>query len=183
MQKINEVIQNCINGNERSKTLLFEIKYNFIKRSVRRYFKDPDTIDEVIQLSFIKIFNKLKSFNTDNFNGWCNKLACNTALDYIQSRKTNKVNHITYTDVIYDYDLFHSLDNYNNNLDDVELTKIQNLHKCINKLTPKYKIAINMFYFEEKTFGEISKITGTTESTAKTNCLRARRNLKVMLNL
>lgn len=52
---------------------------------------------------------------------------------------------------------------------------------AVSKLPPKYRRVIHLFYYEELSVGEIAKVTGTKETTVKSQLSRAREMLKDML--
>jgi RNA polymerase sigma-70 factor (ECF subfamily) len=51
----------------------------------------------------------------------------------------------------------------------------------VAKLPPKQRVCIHLFYFEERSVAEISRLTGLFESTVKSHLHRARAALKVAL--
>ncbi len=55
------------------------------------------------------------------------------------------------------------------------------LFKEVMKLTPKQRVCIHLFYYENYSVGEISRITGFLPSTVKSHLKRARDTLKIKL--
>merc|ERR1712048_1517399 len=54
-----------------------------------RYSRDQDTAQDVCQVGFIKVFEKLERYSFDgSFEGWMRRIMVNTAIDHI--RKTKK---------------------------------------------------------------------------------------------
>lgn len=52
---------------------------------------------------------------------------------------------------------------------------------AVSELPPKYRYIIHLFYYEELSVIEISRITGQKESTVKSQLFRAREMLRTML--
>ena len=56
-----------------------------------RYTNDRDTAQEIVQDSFIKVFEKLNLFEqTGSFEGWIKRVVVNTAIDHIRKSKNGK---------------------------------------------------------------------------------------------
>ena len=53
-----------------------------------RYTNDRDTAQEVLQEGFIKIFEKIGTFDYNgSFEGWVRRIIVNTSIDYIRKSK------------------------------------------------------------------------------------------------
>lgn len=52
---------------------------------------------------------------------------------------------------------------------------------AVNKLPPKYRLAVHLFYYEELSVAEIAEQTGQKEGTVKSQLHRAREMLKEIL--
>ena len=85
---ISELIQKCINNEEKAQ---FEL-YNRYKASfmqlTRRYVSAIDQVDDVYQEAFIKIFKSIHLLqNNDAFIPWAKKIFIRTALNIHKSNK------------------------------------------------------------------------------------------------
>lgn len=52
------------------------------------------------------------------------------------------------------------------------------MRAAVQKLPPKYRLVIHLYYFEERTVAEIAQLTEQKESTVKSQMHRAREMLK-----
>jgi len=57
----------------------------------------------------------------------------------------------------------------------------QNLHKAVQQLKTEQKTCIELFYFEDKSYFEITEITGFSFNQVKSHLQNGKRNLKSML--
>lgn len=57
----------------------------------------------------------------------------------------------------------------------------QLLLEAVSRLPRKERIAVYLFYYEEYSVAEIAELTGTNPSTLRTQLMRARQKLKIML--
>jgi DNA-directed RNA polymerase specialized sigma24 family protein len=53
-----------------------------------RYIADRDSAQEVLQVSFLKVFDKLEHFDfTGSLEGWIRRIVTNTAIDQLRKSK------------------------------------------------------------------------------------------------
>jgi len=62
-----------------------------------------------------------------------------------------------------------------------EALESEKLHNAVRKLKEEQKKCIELFYFEEKSYAEISAITGYTFNQVKSHIQNGKRNLKTRL--
>ena len=75
---------------------------------------------------------------------------------------------------------FSSLMHQNDNTSEKE-NKIVALESAILKLKGKQKQCIELFYLQQKSYEQISKLTGYSINDVKSNLQNGKRNLKIML--
>ena len=74
-EHLKKVIQGCIENNRKSQKQLFELYYGKMFAVCQRYHRNPDDAQEVLQLGFIKVFEKLEAFDyTGSFEGWMRRI-------------------------------------------------------------------------------------------------------------
>ena len=59
-----------------------------------------------------------------------------------------------------------------------ELPEEHPVRAAVQKLPPKYRLVIHLYYFEERTVAEIARLTDQKETTVKSQMHRARDMLK-----
>lgn len=88
MSTTEQLIKGCIKGRADAQRLLFARYAPLIKGTLLRYIKDKELAADLLQDSFIKIFNNIKKYNYDGvFEGWLRRIAVNTALDALNKQK------------------------------------------------------------------------------------------------
>ena len=128
---------------------------------IRNMVKDHDDTDDILQNTFIKIYQNIANFKGDSLlYSWMYRIATNEAITFLNS-KAKKI-HLSSQDL---------QDKLIENLEsDVyfEADEIQlKLQKAIAKLPQKQQQVFNMKYFEELKYKEISEILGTSEGALK----------------
>ena len=126
--------------------------YNHIRNIVLNH----DDADDVLQNTFIKIFQNLKNFKGESkIFSWMYRIATNEALSFLkQKAKKSGISSETLQNKALDY---LEADVY------FEGNEIQlKLQKAIDSLPEKQRLIFKMKYFEELKYEEISSILGTS---------------------
>ncbi len=173
-QKLIEAIQN---GDTKAYTQLVNRYKDLVFTLAIRMLKHKEEAEEVAQDTFIKVFKSLDKFKGDSkFSTWIYKVTYNTCLDRIKKNKKH------YNDVPIDEFIFNKLDSIDNALDNMINEERRVLIKnCINKLPEDSSALLTLFYFEELSLEEISKIINIEANTVKVKLFRARKKLAVIL--
>lgn len=151
--------------------MLFENYYGKMLPIAMRYTSDDDSAKEIAQEAFIKMFNKLGSYNFEgSFEGWLRRIVVNTAVDKI--RKSKKLVFIDDGLKMNDTEFFVTKDD-EFEFDDLNL-EADKIIKMIQSLPDSYRTVFNMRVFEGMSHEEISKELGIVEGTSKSNYHRAK---------
>jgi RNA polymerase sigma-70 factor (ECF subfamily) len=128
---------------------------------IRRIVIDHDDTDDLVQNTFIKIFQNMDGFREDaQLFTWIYRIATNEALAFLKSKR-NKY-FLPFVDV--EQQLSNSLkDNQFFNGDQIQLK----LQKAILTLPEKQRLVFNMRYYEEMKYEEMSEILGTSVGALK----------------
>lgn len=172
MAEISEekLIKGCVKGDSLYQKTFFEKYSPRVMGIAMRYTKSPDEAHDILQETFIKAFNNLKSYkNTGPIEGWLRKICVNTALDYI--RKNKQKGFIEDIDDV-DYKLPIMSGNI---LDEMAAEDIINI---LNTLPLGYKTVFNMFVIDGYSHKEIAEQLEISVSTSKSQFSRARAILK-----
>ncbi len=142
-----------------------------------RMVRNREEAEEVAQDTFIKVFKSLDKFKGDSkFSTWIYKVTYNTCLDRIKKNKK----HLN--DVPIDEFTFNKLETIDNALDNlIKEEKNRLIKNCINKLPEDSSALLTLFYFEDLSLEEISKIINIEANTVKVKLFRARKKLAVIL--
>ncbi|MFA6017460.1 MAG: RNA polymerase sigma factor [Patescibacteria group bacterium] len=135
-----------------------ELFYHLIKRyeiKLRRYIftitNRKNEVDDILQNVFLKAYKNLPTFNKNlKFSSWIYRITHNESVNLIGSGFIQKF--ISMPDW---FDIGHK-DNIEEEIDNEQIKK--QLKNCVEKLGIKYKEPLVLFYYEEKTYEEISDI-------------------------
>lgn len=153
---------------DRYKGMVFTLSY--------RILKNHHDAEEVAQDCFVKAFKALNNFRFDSkFSTWLYQICYHTAISKTRAYKPVQV------DLNAQSELFNESKNAIDNL----LAKDRNkyLNKALSMLEPDESAILTLFYVEENSITDISKITDLTESNVKVKLYRGRKRLYTQLEL
>lgn len=134
--------------------------------------RDQINADDVVQDTFIKAYQNLKSFNNKfKFSSWIYRIAHNETMNAIKKENRNA----------HDLD-FENIEEFSHesdvikNIDKVILKREINF--CLNSLSDKYREVLMLQYFENMKYVEIADILRIPVATVGVRCSRAKNQLK-----
>jgi RNA polymerase sigma-70 factor (ECF subfamily) len=161
------LIKNLKNGKEEAYRQLIEKYGNKLLRTCYLILKDKEEAEDVVQETFIKVFNKIDTFKEQSgFYTWIYAIAINLTRD----RMRMKQDFLELKDEWIGNDNVESLVEINI---DREL-----LRKEIFSLNSLYREVLVLFYFDELSIKEISSLLNEKEGTIKSKLSRGRNILK-----
>jgi RNA polymerase sigma-70 factor (ECF subfamily) len=127
---------------------------------IRKMLINHDDTNDVLQNTFIKVWNKIGDFNQEaSLFTWMYRIAVNEALQHMRKRKREMHNQENYN-----ASLIESLST-NNLISGEEIQLL--LQKAIINLPEKQKLVFNLRYFEDLPYQQIHEITGSAIGTLK----------------
>lgn len=169
-----DLIEKCIKGDSIAQKALY-IKFSPKLFAISyRYSSNREDAKDVLQESFIKIFDNIKAFKkTGSFEGWLKRIVVNTALSKYKKTKKSVIN---YTDQLNDKDLIDTLDEQQGE-NDLSAIDEQTIMIHIQDLPEEYRIVFNLACIEELSHKEIASLLSIKEETSRIRLLRARKKL------
>lgn len=178
--KIDSIIKGCLNNDRKSQKLLFDSYAGMLMSTCYRYMGNRDDADEVLQEGFIKIFNKLATYDYSfDIGAWMRRIIINLAIDKLRKRKKDRKTIVSGEDNIFktqDHDEISDFDKYDNQQISVELAM-----SAISKLSPMYRMVFNLYVIEDYSHAEVAKELGISEGTSKSNYFKAKAKLRKLL--
>ncbi|MCW5912805.1 MAG: RNA polymerase sigma factor [Cyclobacteriaceae bacterium] len=166
------LIQGCKRNDRDSQRLLYQHYYSYALAVCMRYSRSTAEAKEVVNDGFLKVFDKIGQYNSDfPFKGWLRKIMINASID--QYRK--EIKHARQASVE-QVRVVHTQPDAVSNLSHEELIAL------VQKLSPAYRAVFNLYVMDGYNHREIGKMLGISEGTSKSNLLKARENLRSMLD-
>ena len=174
-----QLIKQAQKGNMLAFNKLFVRYKEFVDNILFAYVKDMDEAKDLTNVVFLKVHQKLSTFTDySSFGGWLRIIANHTAIDYLRKMKEKSVELGEDTGR-----LPVELTNFSEEEDLVNLLEYESVLKEFKKLPEKTQKIFNLFYVEDLTVDEISKVLKTPTGTIKATLSRTRRKIKNNLNI
>lgn len=171
MEEDNILIKKYLDGDQNSFKVLIDKYTSSVYNFTSRFIKDAQR-EDIVQEVFIKVWKKLKSFDTEKsqFKTWLFVIARNTITDYYRKKKITPFSSLP-EEEFKEEEIEDGVI-----LPDEALAKIQDkemLDKILNELKDEYKTVLTLYYQEDMTFKEIGEVLGKPMNTVKSYHQRA----------
>ncbi|GEM58251.1 RNA polymerase subunit sigma-70 [Flavobacterium columnare NBRC 100251 = ATCC 23463] len=143
---------------------------------IRNMVSDHDDTDDILQNTFIKVFQNLKNFKGESkLYSWMYRIATNETITFLNSRakKRGGSNEDLKEKIIQKLEADIHFDG-----DEIQLK----LHQAIASLPEKQQQVFKMKYFEELKYEEISEILKTSVGALKASYFHAVKKIEYFLN-
>lgn len=163
-QSLDEIVEGCKLGKRSSQELLYKTYASKMLAVCARYAKDNFEAEDMLQVAFVKIFEKIKDYKGEgSFEGWVRRIMVNTSIEFY--RKNARMFPVV------DIDNAPEAPVQENQLSKINMN---DLLKIIQKLSPGYRMIFNMYAIEGFSHKEIAAELGISEGTSKSQLARAR---------
>lgn len=168
------IIEACKKGDERQKYRLYQLYSKAMFNVCHRMMNNKEEAEDMLQEAFTLAFLKLESFRYEsNFGAWLKRIVINTCINAKNKRKVE----LTLMDEMHQFD---KPENDENNEEEVQLT-VAGITKAMEKLPDGGRIIFSLYLLEGYDHSEISQILNITESTSKSQFMRAKRRVVEIL--
>ena len=168
--KIIALVSAAIEGDRFAFRELYNLFSNSMFNICIRMTADRQDAEDIVQESFIKAFNNFKNLKDKRtFGGWLRTIVVNTCIGHIKNktdlRQLGHINEFADED---DSEWFKEID-------------INTLHTAIKQLPAGCRQIFLLYVNEDYSHKEIGKLLNVSESTSKSQYLRAKKILKEKL--
>lgn len=158
----------CRKGDRKSQKYLYETWANPMFRMLLRYLGNEQDADDALVMGFKKVFEKIGNFQfrgKGSLEAWIRRIMVNEALMMLRSRKP-----------------FEDLEEDENvnavSADAGSELEAEDVYNLVKALPVGYRTVFNLFIIEGYNHAEIAEKLNITESTSKSQLLKARRKLQ-----
>ena len=167
-----QLIEGCINGDRKAQKALYD-KYSRRMMAVcLRYVKNIEDARDLLQEGFIKLFTNIHKYAGEGmFDGWVRKIFVNCALEQLRQQ-----------DVLRNADDIEET-NYSDIPDESTLAQLsaEEIMAYVRSLPDGFRTVFNMFAIEGYSHKEIGEKLNISESTSRSQYMRARKLLQKMI--
>ncbi|WP_245995029.1 RNA polymerase sigma factor [Mangrovibacterium diazotrophicum] len=166
-----ELIEDSKRGNNKARFQLYQLYSKAMFNVCYRMMNNREDAEDMLQEVFLLVFTRLESFRYESgFGTWVKTIAIRTCINALKKRKVE----LTYFEQINDL----------GSTDDDEIApelKTEQILKAMENLPEGGRIVFSLYLLEGYDHGEIAQILGITESTSKSQYMRAKRRVYELL--
>ena len=134
------------------------------------FFKNETETEDFVQDVFIRVYGRLSTFEgKSSFATWLTKIAYNIAINTINRRKE-------YLSLANEESL--TAGNLTPEEENIRECTRQAVRDAVKELPEKYTLCLDLYFFHDLSYEEISKITNFPVNTIKSHIFRAKKILR-----
>jgi len=175
-----EVVKRILSGEKELYEILLRRNNQTLYRVIRSYLKEPEEVEDVMQNTYLKAYEKLFQFkHTAKFSTWLIRIGINEALARLKSKGKFFKLHASHNDAIHD-NLLEIPDSHQINPEKkvIQQEAKQMLETAIDKLDIKYKNVYILREIEGMSIAEVSDCLKLSSSNVKVRLHRAKAKIK-----
>jgi RNA polymerase sigma-70 factor (ECF subfamily) len=170
------LIERCKSGDSIAQEEIYQRYARNMYNTAYRIVAHQAEAEDVLQESFLEVFTKIHEYRGDaTFGAWLKRIVVNRSITVLRKRKfemTNTEELDNIADTEYDFELLEE-----------QSDLVQKIKKGIEKLPEGYRVVLSLYLLEGYDHVEIAQVLNISESTSKSQFLRAKDKLrKVLIN-
>lgn len=167
-QEEKALVAACVRQERWAQQRLYEDNYGRMMGVCLRYAKSKDEALDLMHEGFLKVFSKIKKYKPGtSMQAWIRTIMVNTCIDHYRKAVRRRTEDITeaYALSSDDPDVFSHLTQ-------------QEVLGAVQQLSDAYRAVFNLYVIEGYSHKEIAAALDITESTSRSNLVKARSKLK-----
>ncbi len=166
-----DLIQACVNKERWAQKSLYESYYGNLMGVCLRYSNNREDALDILHDGFIKIFKHIEKYQPGtSLVAWMRRIMVNTAIDFYRKAVRRRTEDL---DQVYDQQI--------QGADAISKLSEQEVLEAVRSLTPSYRTVFNLYVIEGYAHKEIAEKLDITESTSRSNLVKARMKLKQII--
>ena len=185
MQKVQDekyLVSEVLSGNRKAFVQLIRQYEGLVLHIVTPLIGVNEDREDICQDIFIKVYEKLNTFQfKSKLSTWIGNISYNSSINNLEKKKNILLSNIVSTEN--ELSFIDSINIESDNPEKIIIRKedITQLNQSINMLPEFQKTVVLLFYKEEMSLDEISKIMELPENTVKSHLFRAKNSLKQLM--
>ena len=172
-----QLVQKAVHGDQRAYALLLDRYKNPVFHTILKMVHNRDDADDLTLEAFGKAFHKLSSYTPKYaFSTWLFKIAINNCIDHIRKKRLSFLSIDDPIEPGADDDFASNLRASVLNPEEqiIRNQQIGQIRHVISKLSHKYRLMIELRFFEDLSYDEIARELDIPLGTVKAQLYRAK---------
>lgn len=174
-----ELVERCKLGERKAQYELYKHYSKAMFNICMRILNHIGEAEDALQEAFVDAFTNLHQFRQQStFGAWLKQIVVNKAINHMRGRKVKWVEIDEFEETLERSDR-----NENSfGLDESDTTlEVERVRNTVQKLPDGYRVVLSLYLFEGYDHEEIGEVLGISETTSRTQYMRAKRKLAEML--
>lgn len=169
-----DLVERCKQGSSLSFKELYLQYAKAMYNTCLRIVNNSADAEDIVQDSFIDAFRNIEGFNYQStFGAWMKRIVINKSINHLRNKKLKLVD-ISQTNI-------NETENEEEINEEEIQFKVEEIKRAVRKLPDGYRTVFTLCAFEGYDYEEISEILHITETTARTQYHRAKKQLLIFL--
>lgn len=166
-----KLIAGCLAEERWAQKQLYEQHYGKMMGICLRYSNNSEDAKDILNEGFIKVFRYLQRYKVGtSLEGWIRRIMINTSIDFYRKAIRHRTEDIEYAS-----------NTMATGEDAISKYSAKEILSVIQTLPPSYRAVFNLYAIEGYSHREVANQLGISESTSRSNLVKARAKLKVLL--
>jgi RNA polymerase sigma factor (sigma-70 family) len=167
------LINECRRGSRKAQFRLYELYSKAMFNTAYRITGNREEAEDMLQEAFTDCFRNIASYRTEStFGAWLKTIVINRCISRLRKRETELV----YVEDYSRHEISEAEPTETNWPDQAVIAR------AVERLPDGYRVVLSLYLLEGYDHTEIASILGISESTSKTQYLRAKDKLKKILS-
>jgi RNA polymerase sigma-70 factor (ECF subfamily) len=172
------VVESAQQGDTEAFRMLFEQNRQRIFSLAYQYTKNAEDAEDILQETFIKTYNFLDKYQTENdanFSSWIYRIGINCSIDYLRRKKRTRHDFSDWDKVEKTY----SDDNHSNPEQSARLEELrERISVLVEMLSPRQRMVFILKHYQQLSIKEIAELLDCSEGSVKKQLFRAISSIK-----
>ena len=172
-----DLIEKSKNSDRKSQFELYKLYAKaMFNIAMRMMNNNKEEAEDILQESFTEAFRRLDTFRYEStFGAWIKRIVVNRCINELKRRKTELV---LVEEVL---DVYDGIEEDTKSEDEIKF-EVEKIRKAVELLPDGYRVIFSLYLLEGYDHSEISEILGISESTSKSQFLRAKNKVRELID-
>lgn len=167
-----QLVKQCMQGNSNAQFELYKCYSKAMYNVALRIVNYEEEAEDILQDAFLDAFTRIADFRQEStFGLWLKQIVINKSINYLRKRKLEFISVDDSMEIASDEA---------ENISDLTLT-VDGVKSAIGRLPDGYRVVLSLYLLEGYDHEEIAHILKISETTSRTQYMRAKQKLKKML--
>lgn len=173
MPVTDQIVVRCRKGDVRAFHELYEAYSRAMYNICLRMTGHSSDAEDVLQEAFVQVFKNLEKLESDSsLTAWIKRIVVNHCLSHLRKKKVSW-EEVGETEAAVETEVD----------EEEHALTVSMVKEAIRELPDGYRTVLNLYIFEEYSHREIAALLGITESTVKTQFMRAKEKVRQLVKL